>query len=153
MDQWTAILEKLKGKLHPHTFNKLSRAAFQIECSANHLIIGVTSEELKKELTHNYAPFIENALTESHLNEYTLSYVIANGDGKSALHKMSNFINPLYTFDNFIIGSSNSTAHAACEAVSDITPSAYNPLYIYGGVGLGKTHLISAIGNATRKKN
>jgi len=57
----------------------------------------------------------------------------------------------LYTFDNFIIGASNSTAHAACLAVANSSTNVYNPLYIYGGVGLGKTHLISAIGNSVFK--
>jgi chromosomal replication initiator protein len=56
-------------------------------------------------------------------------------------------INPNYIFDNFVVGDSNSFCHAACKAVADNPPFAYNPLYIYGGVGLGKTHLLHAIGH------
>ena len=66
-----------------------------------------------------------------------------------------NFINlnPRYTFENFIIGSNNELAHAACQAVSQNLGKMYNPLFIYGGVGLGKTHLLQSIGNVLIAKN
>ncbi len=70
-----------------------------------------------------------------------------------ALASRSIPFNPKHTFENFVVGPSNEVAHAACRAVVDKPGEAYNPLFIYGGVGLGKTHLLQAVGNALLAKN
>jgi chromosomal replication initiator protein len=62
-------------------------------------------------------------------------------------------LNPRYTFDTFVVGTSNQFAHAACMAVADQLAKTYNPLFIYGGVGLGKTHLLHAIGHHARQRD
>jgi chromosomal replication initiator protein len=72
---------------------------------------------------------------------------------KQRLASKGIYLNPKYTFENFIVGSSNQFAQAAAKSVSEGPGKTYNPLFIYGGVGLGKTHLISAVGNAVIDRN
>lgn len=67
-------------------------------------------------------------------------------------NKSTTNLNPRYTFDNFIVGSSNDLAHAACQAIAANPGTKYNPLYLYGGSGLGKTHLMQAVGNEIIKR-
>jgi len=72
---------------------------------------------------------------------------------RARVSKLAKTLNPKYTFDLFVIGPSNEIAYAACRAVAEKPGEAYNPLFIYGGVGLGKTHLLQAVGNALLKRD
>ena len=90
--------------------------------------------------------------------ENTKEIELTNGveqsvDFTSTENYSNTFLNPKYTFDNFVIGNSNKFAQAAAYAVSETPATTYNPLYIYGGVGLGKTHLMHAIGNRILQKH
>ncbi len=74
-------------------------------------------------------------------------------NSSSLTHKYRQGLNERYTFDNFIVGSGNELAHAACQAIAQKPGQKYNPLFLYGGVGIGKTHLIQAVGNEVIKNN
>lgn len=91
-------------------------------------------------------PIIKNDTTKIQNNEEQLGFNEFNVDNEANL-------NPKYTFDSFIVASFNNVAHAAALAVSKNLGSIYNPLFVYGGVGLGKTHLLQAIGNEVKKNN
>ena len=68
-------------------------------------------------------------------------------------HSYRQGLNEKYTFENFVVGGGNELAHAACQAIADNPGTKYNPLFLYGGVGIGKTHLIQAVGNALKGRN
>lgn len=76
-----------------------------------------------------------------------------NNSGTSLTHRYRTGLNERYTFDNFIVGSGNELAHAACQAIGVNPGSKYNPLFLYGGVGIGKTHLMQAVGHTVLKHN
>jgi chromosomal replication initiator protein len=163
MNLWEQILARIESKVNSHSFTTWFRPTTFVAADATAVTIRVPNLLFKDWLTKHYAGVIAEAMGELNRPNLALHFVADSqvDDAPIALtpDETSAFetdqqpttrgpagLNPRYTFDTFIVGSSNQFAHAACRAVAEAPSRSYNPLFIYGGVGLGKTHLMHAVG-------
>jgi chromosomal replication initiator protein len=158
MNIWERIKQQISGKISTEAFdNWLSKAAF-VRAEGDRLWVSVPDTHTRDWIQQEYSADIWSAVREMNLSLREIVYEIhgtvpANGnrigpDEKESLFATSISLNPRFTFDNFVVGSCNQFAHAAAQAVANSPSRSYNPLFIYGGVGMGKTHLMHAIGRA-----
>lgn len=149
---WVKVLHLLQQRIRTQSFNNWFKPTQQISEDVSSVKILIPSSFFRDVIQRSYLDIITSCIKDAHLPEKELSFVTSEEwEEFRSQHvdsqKVHPNLNPLYTFDQFVEGSSNSNAYAACRAVSDNPGKSYNPLFIYGGVGLGKTHLLHAIGN------
>lgn len=158
---WDQVLAKLEQKLNRHTFATWFRPTTFRSLEGSLLSIGVPNAQFKEWLVKNYSGIISEALAELGQDSTEVRFV-SEPEGEEAATASPQeqpeppahaFLNPKYTFESFVVGASNQFAHAAARAVAEIPSKSYNPLFVYGGVGLGKTHLMHAIGHYISARN
>ena len=154
---WNDVLKLIKVELTEVSFNTWLKTIKPVTIAENIIILAAPNEFTKNILEGRYLNLIKNGIKQVTNTDYDIKFVIPGEDinlnvGQSIVNNNMTTeqraqLNPKYTFDTFVIGNSNRFAHAACLAVAEAPAQAYNPLFIYGGVGLGKTHLMHAIGH------
>lgn len=157
---WQRTLELLKQELTEISFNTWIKTIEPLALNSSSIELGVPAEFNKGILQSRYSDLIKNTIKQITSKEYKINFVIPSSDLdrmqaeiSSADENNVSILNPKYTFDTFVIGNSNRFAHAAAVAVAESPAKAYNPLFLYGGVGLGKTHLMHAIGHYVLSQN
>lgn len=153
---WPRVLDLLKNELTEISYNTWIRTIEPLSVNSNTIELGVPTDFNKGIVESRYIPLITNAVRQVTSRDF--SVLVKTPQESSREHEKNSetqnnedlynsILNPKYTFDTFVIGNSNRLAHAASVAVAEAPAQAYNPLFLYGGVGLGKTHLMHAIGH------
>ena len=153
---WAKVLIYLEERLTSTIVTATFDDAEVVELTNEHLIIYSPSEFRRSTIVNRYSTLIQDALKE-HFDSDAKLIVFGTKELEAFKTKgkatTSMDFNPQFTFDNFVVGPSNRMAHSAAIAVSNTPGQVYNPLFIYGPPGVGKTHLLYAIANGIRKGN
>ena len=177
---WIRILDALEKKINRHSYDTWLKPTRYSHANGSILFVRVPTAEFQH-VGDKYADLIQEAIDNLGLEYEDVKFVTPEDDpaatplrhdgGLTArtpapvpvstpgLASQARFdwdgaaqLNPRYTFDAFVIGNGNQFAHAACQAVAERPSKAYNPLFLYGGVGMGKTHLMQAIGHEIKRR-
>jgi len=165
MNVWHEVLTILRTKVNPQTFQTWLRPTRYGHVIGDTLFVRVPNREFEDWIQEHFGGLIQDALGHLRTEVRHVSFVLEenaerkapeNGESKAVQGKLDfesvdHQLNPRYTFDTFVVGSCNQFAHAAARAVVESPSRAYNPLFLYGGVGLGKTHLMQAVGHAIKR--
>ena len=173
---WQAVQTVLRSKMSPATFDTWLRPTTGLDISGNTLVIGVPSSYAEDWITQRLNGDLSAAIESVTGGPMAFRLVVSPGSGADAASVAGGItpntleqahlpdpeasapmagklrLNPRYTFDTFVVGPGNRLAHAAAQAVAEFPAAHYNPLFIYGGVGLGKTHLLNAIAHVALQR-
>jgi chromosomal replication initiator protein len=152
---WTRLLTDMERRVPPTALESWLRPCRLAAKDSDHLRIAAPNKYTRDWLAQNHLPALEAAAREVIGGNPRVTIEIDAEPPRPALDvtapadatALGSGLSARYTFDSFVVGNSNQFAQAACQAVAELPSKAYNPLFIYGGVGLGKTHLLHAIGH------
>ncbi|MGL4362786.1 MAG: chromosomal replication initiator protein DnaA [Cellulosilyticaceae bacterium] len=164
--QWNSILQIIEPETSSVSYNTWFKDTELVDIINNTMIVSVKNDFNKEILSTRYLELIKNCTLQVFNREYQFEFVVVPENGKyesnsstikkeyidDPLNTKSN-LNPRYIFSSFVVGNSNRMAHAAALAVAEAPARAYNPLFLYGGVGLGKTHLMHSIAHYILQQN
>ncbi len=145
---WEAALGQLQLEVSKPNFSTWLSKTVGMECRDHHFVVGVPNTFIAEYLEKNQRSLIEKALTGILRDDVKVEFrVAASAEKPGAARTTLPLFNPRYTFDTFVVGNSNNLAYAAAAKVAENPGLAFNPLFLYSAAGLGKTHLLHAIGN------
>lgn len=173
---WQAALGEIEVTLSRGNFLTWFKNTSLVKAEDGIVVVGVSNVFIKQQLEKKYNDLIASTLRKQGIKVEKLDYkMVPMAETKNEPQSKQGFeppqlnniapsrsgpvdvfkqsLNEKYTFDNFVVGAGNELAFTACQAVAQQPGTKYNPLYLYGGVGIGKTHLIQAVGNALQKRN
>ncbi len=169
---WQSVLGQLQMEMPRASFDTWVRDTRPLSYERGVLTVGVRNAYARDWLESRLASTVSRLLIGILNSNVAVDFIVSQANEEGAAHPSqpsepeseavsadpeslqggarlrNTTLNPRYTFESFVVGSGNRLAHAACQAVAEKPARAYNPLFLYGGVGLGKTHLLHAIGNA-----
>ena len=155
-DLWTEVSERLRAALNDKTYRTWFSDAEGLDLSDESFVLAVPNDFTREWIESHFLGLIDAAVRDATGEERRVDFSVRHAETDSGAIEAQleddepprvEGLNEKYTFDSFVIGSSNRFAHAAALAVAEAPAQAYNPLFIYGGTGLGKTHLLQAIGH------
>jgi chromosomal replication initiator protein len=165
---WDKFLERVKSRVSINTFNTWFQPTRLNRADPDVVYVQIPTTVFRQVLTRTYGEIVKAVFHELGVPAMRVQYVCTEEEPVAAVpmtatasikqskldfESSDHQLNTRYTFDSFVVGKSNEFAHAASRAVAEQPSKAYNPLFLYGGVGMGKTHLMHAIGHTIKQRN